>query len=418
MHDGASIERLQGHDEAEALGCPKCRWAVRGCGRCRALSPAARRIKRQKRELGSRLGRRGAAANAPRGPAQLKQNNSQTGPSKRCFPAEAPAASKAQSQTGACAAPPAKFRRVEQEASPVPGKQAFAAATGSVRQREGPEAAPLPGPDGPPPSKFRRVQPSGSCSPSHGTVSSGSTSTAPPPSPAHAAPAADFRKKLEVGMEEARKRRLSGKSDTSHPSPLSPPLKRMCKGPGPASPRLLPEDPRVALWHPPISPYGLLEEELYPDPWKLLVACMLLNKTTSRAVRSVIWTLFDMCPGPLVAAVTHVARIQALIQPLGLANKRAEAIQRLSWEYAHKDWRDPQELHGVGRYGADAYHMFCRGLWREVEPEDKDLRRYRDWLLATGGQGMGFQAEAGGGGRGGGAAGSQGPERVEAMCCD
>lgn len=157
------------------------------------------------------------------------QNNSQTGPSKRCFPAEAPAASKAQSQTGACAAPPAKFRRVEQEASPVPGKQAFAAATGSVRQREGPEAAPLPGPDGPPPSKFRKVQPSGSCSPSHGTVSSGSTSTAPPPSPAHAAPAADFRKKLEVGMEEARKRRLSGKSDTSHPSPLSPPLKRMCK---------------------------------------------------------------------------------------------------------------------------------------------------------------------------------------------
>ncbi|KAL6776890.1 hypothetical protein ACKKBF_B03885 [Auxenochlorella protothecoides x Auxenochlorella symbiontica] len=373
MHDGASIEHLQGHDEAVALGCPKCRWAVRGCGRCRALSPEARRIKRQKRELGSRLGRRGAAANAPRGPAQLKQNISQTGPSKRCFPAEAPAASKAQSQTGACAAPPAKFRR---------------------------------------------VQPSGSCSPSHGTVSSGSTSTAPPPSPAHAVPAADFRKKLEVGMEEARKRRLSGKSDTSHPSPLSPPLKRMCKGPGPASPRLLPEDPRVALWHPPISPYGLLEEELYPDPWKLLVACMLLNKTTSRAVRSVIWTLFDMCPGPLVAAATHVARIQALIQPLGLANKRAEAIQRLSWDYAHKDWRDPQELHGVGRYGADAYHMFCRGLWREVEPEDKDLRRYRDWLLATGGQGMGFQAEAGGGGGRGGAAGSQGPERVEAMCCD
>lgn len=39
-------------------------------------------------------------------------------------------------------------------------------------------------------------------------------------------------------------------------------------------------DPRQALWHPPASPYGLIEEVLYEDPWKLLVACMLLNVTS------------------------------------------------------------------------------------------------------------------------------------------
>lgn len=43
-------------------------------------------------------------------------------------------------------------------------------------------------------------------------------------------------------------------------------------------------DPRQALWHPPASPYGLIEEILYEDPWKLLVACMLLNVTSGRAV--------------------------------------------------------------------------------------------------------------------------------------
>lgn len=43
-------------------------------------------------------------------------------------------------------------------------------------------------------------------------------------------------------------------------------------------------DPRQALWHPPVSPYGLLEEVLYEDPWKLLVACMLLNVTSGMQV--------------------------------------------------------------------------------------------------------------------------------------
>lgn len=35
--------------------------------------------------------------------------------------------------------------------------------------------------------------------------------------------------------------------------------------------------------------------------------------------------------------------------------------------------------------------MFCRAKWREVAPEDKDLKRYRDWLVATGGEGAGLQ---------------------------
>jgi hypothetical protein len=45
-------------------------------------------------------------------------------------------------------------------------------------------------------------------------------------------------------------------------------------------------DPRLCLWEPPASPYGLIEEELYHNPWKLLLACMLLNKTSGKQARS------------------------------------------------------------------------------------------------------------------------------------
>jgi len=47
---------------------------------------------------------------------------------------------------------------------------------------------------------------------------------------------------------------------------------------------------RAKAFVPPKSPFGLLEEELYSDPWKLLVGCLFLNKTTACQVRiSIPW---------------------------------------------------------------------------------------------------------------------------------
>lgn len=37
-------------------------------------------------------------------------------------------------------------------------------------------------------------------------------------------------------------------------------------------------------------------------------------------------------------------------------------------------WTDPRELHGMGQYARDAYFMFCRGQWRALRPQDKDLK--------------------------------------------
>ena len=58
-------------------------------------------------------------------------------------------------------------------------------------------------------------------------------------------------------------------------------------------------DARVAVWEPPASPFGLIEEELYGDPWRLLTACILLNKTSitqvgERACRPVCCAAFRL----------------------------------------------------------------------------------------------------------------------------
>ncbi|KAJ7284216.1 hypothetical protein O6H91_Y345200 [Diphasiastrum complanatum] len=44
-------------------------------------------------------------------------------------------------------------------------------------------------------------------------------------------------------------------------------------------------DANKTNWVPPPSPYGLIQEKVYQDPWKVLVACILLNKTGGHQVR-------------------------------------------------------------------------------------------------------------------------------------
>ena len=43
-------------------------------------------------------------------------------------------------------------------------------------------------------------------------------------------------------------------------------------------------------WIPPKSPYNLVQETLFHDPWKLLVATIFLNKTTGATIHTYITT--------------------------------------------------------------------------------------------------------------------------------
>ena len=115
------------------------------------------------------------------------------------------------------------------------------------------------------------------------------------------------------------------------------------------------------------------------------MACILLNKTTSDAVRRVIWELFELIPTPEAALAVPEADIARIIKPLGLT-KRAAYIQRMSAQYLGGAWRSVAELAGCGQYATDAYALFCTGDWRAMAPPaDKELIKYFRFLQARAG---------------------------------
>ncbi|XP_072176784.1 uncharacterized protein [Diadema setosum] len=136
-------------------------------------------------------------------------------------------------------------------------------------------------------------------------------------------------------------------------------------------------------WTPPRSPYNLLQESLFHDPWKLLVGTIFLNRTTGKKAIPVVWEFFKKWDTPEKTREADWKEIADLLQPLGLFEKRAKMLIRFSDEFLTKDWTYPIELHGIGKYGNDSYRIFCVNEWRQVKPTDHMLNKYHDWLWAN-----------------------------------
>ncbi|KAK9997834.1 hypothetical protein SO802_017437 [Lithocarpus litseifolius] len=134
------------------------------------------------------------------------------------------------------------------------------------------------------------------------------------------------------------------------------------------------------MWKPPRTTPGLLQERHAHDPWRVLVICMLLNRTTGFQARRVISNLFTLCPDAKTATEVAKEEIEKIIKTLGLQKKRASMIQRLSREYIGESWTHVTQLHGVGKYAADAYAIFCTGKWDQVRPNDHMLNHYWKFL--------------------------------------
>ncbi|KAG9333810.1 hypothetical protein JZ751_010089, partial [Albula glossodonta] len=118
-------------------------------------------------------------------------------------------------------------------------------------------------------------------------------------------------------------------------------------------------------WTPPRSPFNLVQETLFHNPWKLLVATIFLNKTGGKIAIPLLWQFFDRYPSPEVTSKSDWGPIADLLKPMGLNELRAKTIVRFSDEYLSKQWRYPIELHGIGKYGNDSYRIFCVGEWRQ-----------------------------------------------------
>ena len=190
---------------------------------------------------------------------------------------------------------------------------------------------------------------------------------------------------------------------------------------------------------PPLSStsFGLVQESLAHDPFRLLIAVIFLNKTRGSVALPVFYELMERYPAPADLAVADLDGVVDIIEHLGLQNQRAMKCINLAkaWlerppekgkrfrllHYPNKDdgkdvkadevldeddkrvaWEIGQ-LPGVGAYAIDSWRIFCRdelrglptGLpkeispvaekeemqkeWTRVLPSDKELRAYLRW---------------------------------------
>ncbi|RWA13449.1 hypothetical protein EKO27_g1662 [Xylaria grammica] len=178
--------------------------------------------------------------------------------------------------------------------------------------------------------------------------------------------------------------------------------------------------------------FGLIQEELAHDPFRLLIAVTFLVRTSGKAAIPVFHALMAKYPTPSALATADAADIVAMIKHLGLGSVRAAAIQRYArvWledpprngvRHAVKNYHGAEsprtDEHGVlvcsggdsaweighmtqGPYALDSWRIFCRDVlrgaaedwkgggregefqpeWMRVLPQDKELRAYLRWM--------------------------------------
>lgn len=130
---------------------------------------------------------------------------------------------------------------------------------------------------------------------------------------------------------------------------------------------------------PPRSPYCLIQEDLWPDEWKILVACMLLNCTTRSAMEKVLPRLFAKYPDAHAMAAADSGDLSQVIASLGFGNRRAGNLIKMSQHYLGSNWKHAKELPGIGDYAAAAWEIFVRGTLPLAPPRDHALVRYYNW---------------------------------------
>lgn len=81
------------------------------------------------------------------------------------------------------------------------------------------------------------------------------------------------------------------------------------------------------LWKPPMLgrwEFPLIQEYYFPDRWKMLICCLMLNMTSHKQVYPIIEGFFERWPSPEAATVASLKEMKEYIKPLGMYNKRAK----------------------------------------------------------------------------------------------
>jgi len=132
------------------------------------------------------------------------------------------------------------------------------------------------------------------------------------------------------------------------------------------------------LWNPPLLnkwKEPLIQERYFPDRWKMLVCSLMLNLTSHKQVNPIIDGFFERWPDALKAAAADELEMKEYLKSLGMYNKRAKTIMKMSKQFL-EGFSQPKQLYGCGKYASDSDLIFYQGRWKEVEPTDGALKRY------------------------------------------
>ena len=135
-------------------------------------------------------------------------------------------------------------------------------------------------------------------------------------------------------------------------------------------------------WIPPRSPHSLIQEDLWPNEWLILAACVLLNCTRRKQVERVIGRFINEWNTPERFLSHDPDDVLQSIRSLGFINRRYDRLERLAMHLANNDGIDPRSTPSIGEYGARAYEMLCLGLIGDAPPNDGALKLYWNWITS------------------------------------
>ncbi|KAJ6145379.1 hypothetical protein N7470_009274 [Penicillium chermesinum] len=195
--------------------------------------------------------------------------------------------------------------------------------------------------------------------------------------------------------------------------------------------------PESCLPFPPLDApaFGLVQEQLAHEPFKLLIATIFLNRTRGGVALPILFKVFERYPTIHAMANADQKELVDMIHCLGFQNQRANKCIKIAqtWQtnppckdkryrkmhYPRKlDGRDigrgeciddedhrsgweVAHLPGIGAYSLDSWRIFCRDElrgtatdwkgtgatepafvpeWKSVLPMDKELRAYLTWM--------------------------------------
>lgn len=96
------------------------------------------------------------------------------------------------------------------------------------------------------------------------------------------------------------------------------------------------------------------------DAWRVTIASMLLHRCRRTVVDRVLPAVLEAYGDASAMSNADQATLAAMLSPCGLQHRRAKMLRQFSVEWLG-EWDSITELHGVGRYTADAVRLFCFG---------------------------------------------------------